>query len=182
MKKFFANFFITGISWLIYNAFFFLMYFLFLATRWTSSRSGDIVDQASFNAYRIALVFFSVLLIMSFIVFFFIGQKTLFKCKNPVLTFLSCFSSYAVIAFVILRSNTLLSFTRSYLDILFSVIIFVKQDLIPPLTDAEYLIWHNELVDRQLLVMDLSTSNLNNALFALFPFIIAYIGLCMRKN
>lgn len=178
MKKFFANFFITGISWLIYNTLFFLLYFLFLGIIWGTSRSGDIVDLASFHAYRIALAIFSVLLIASFLAFFLIGKKILFQCKNLLLTFLSCFSSYAVIALGILRSNTLLSFTRSYLDIFFSVIIFAKQDLTPPLIDAKYL----EIVDKQLLVMHLSTSNLNNALFALLPFIIAFIGLCMRKK
>lgn len=182
MRKFFANFFIMGISWLIYNTFFFLIYLLFLLMRQYDSGSGDIVDSASFNSYVITLVVFSILLIASFIAFFFIGKKVLFKCKNPVLTFLSCFSSYAVIAFLILRSYTLLAFTRSYLDVLFSVIIFAKQDLTPPLIDAEYLIRHNEIMNKQLFVMDLKTANLNNALFALIPFIIAYIGLCVRKK
>lgn len=182
MKKFFANFLITGISWLIYNTFFFLLYLLFLGIIRGTSGSGGIVDSASFNSYVIALAVFSVLLIVSFIAFFFIGKKALFKCKNPVLTFLSCFSSYAVIAFLILSSYTLLAFTRSYLDVLFNVIIFAKQDLTMPLVEAEYLIRYNEIMDNQLLVMDLKTSNLNNALFALIPFIIAYIGLCMRKK
>lgn len=182
MKKFFANFFITGISWLIYNTFFFLIYLLFLAMRWDNSGSGAVVDSSSFYSYVITLAVFSVLLIASFIAFFFIGKKVLLKCKNPVLTFLSCFSSYAVIAFVILRSDTLLAFTRPYLDVLFSVIIFAKQNLVPPVINEEYLIWHSEIVNKQLIVMDLSTSGLNNALFALLPFIIAYIGLCIRKK
>lgn len=183
MKKFFANFFITGMSWLIYNTFFFILYLFFTVMVWSDSGVGAVIDKPKFYAYMVALVVFSVLLIASFVVFFFIGKKYLFKFKNPVFTFLSCFSSYAIIAYEIMHSYTLLAFTRFYLDLLFTVIIFAKQYLSLSLTNAEYWGGHNELFDKQMLVMDLKTSNLYNALFALIPFVIAFLGgLAKKKN
>lgn len=183
MKKFATNFFITGISWLIYNTFFFFIYAVFCMIRHASEDfGGNITNLAGLNEYKIMLAMFSILLIVFFVGFFFIGKKTLLKYQNPVLAFLSCFSSYAFIAFAILRSNTLLAFTRFYLDVLFTVILTKPQDFYPPLTDAEYVPWAAEVWDRQVLVMDLKTSGLLNALFALLPFIIAFIGLCMRKE
>lgn len=180
MKKFFANFFITGIFWLIYNTFFFCIFVLFLAVK-SYSGSGELTI-TEIKSYRISLVIFSILEILFFIGFFFAGKKVLFKYKNPILTFLSCFSSYAVIADKILRSNTLLAFTRSYLDILFHAVYLKYQDLTPPLSEAEFWIWYNEVSDRHRLAFELATSNLLNALFAAIPFVIMFIGLMVRKT
>lgn len=183
MKKFFGNFFITGMAWLLYNTFFFLAYAVFQVTRIASGKFGlRIEDTADIKEFRIVLAIFSVLLILFFIGFFFMGKKVLFKCKNSALTFLSCFSSYVVIAFLIMCSNTQLAFTRSYLDVLFRVIFTKAQDFTPPFNDAAFWDWEMEVMDRHILAMDLATSNLINTLFALLPFGLMFLGLLTRKK
>lgn len=56
------------------------------------------------------------------------------------------------------------------------------QDLAPPLSEAEFWIWYNEVSDRHRLVFELATSNLLNALFAAIPFVIMFIRIDGTEN
>lgn len=179
MKRFVANSFFTGITWLMYNTFFFVIYFLIAAPMIISlggfGTSPDTLQKL--QAFRIIFAVFLLLLIGFCIGFFRLGRKVLYKCSHPIWTFLSCFSAYAVIAACILRSSTQLAFTRSFLEVAANALLPRAQEIQAYVDGLSFAYF-----ERDILCSDIATSNEINALFALVPFIIAYIGLCTRKQ
>ena len=205
MKKFFSNFFITGITWLIFNTFFFVIYFFIAAPM--ISKFGDgfglsIEGMKNLTAYRVLAVAFSVLLVVASFCFFQIGKKLLCNCKNPILTFLSCFLAYAVIAVCIGNTTTNHEFTRPVLEVFSKAVLIRTQDVEnaalsredamflskegpTPLSEEDIaliLFYKNELFLKEQHCYDIAKSTFLNALFALIPFAISFIGLCVRKE
>lgn len=178
IKVFFANFSATFLIWLVYNTAFFTVYFMYCLYRANDEHVGrEIVDIVDFKVNIVLSVIVSVLLVLLLICSFLIGKKSLSKCRNPVLTVISCFSSYIIIAVAIWRSSVLIEFTQSYLAIVLPTVFTRISDFAQPLTDCEYEIWQTELMYRSGYCSELITSaNLNN-LFALLPFTFSYIGI-----
>lgn len=183
MKKFFANFFTTGLLWFAYAVTLFIIYFIHCALESSQGYIGlRIVDLERFKANIAICVVASILLVLLLIGAFFIGQKVLADCRNSVLTAVSCFVPYLIIIICIWNSNILVEFTKSYLSILLPVIGTRISDFSPPINDAEYIIWQTEYFNRSSIYYELVSSPWANALFALFPFLIAYIGFYTKKK
>lgn len=179
MKNFLKNSFLTGFTWLMYNTFFFAVYFLIAAPIIITLGGFGISPDTpqKLQAFRIVFAVFLLLLIGFCIGFFRLGRKVLCKCSHPIWTFLSCFSAYAGIAGCILHSPTQLAFTRSFLEVTANALLPRAQEIQAYVDGISYAYF-----ERDVLCSEIATSNEINALFALIPFIIAYIGLCTRKQ
>lgn len=206
MKAFLKNFFLTGMVWVVFNTVFFVLYFLIAAPiiiEFGAGRSLDVEEgMINLTIYRILAGVFVVLLAVLCFCAFRIGKKLLVKFKNPLLTFLSCFLAYAVVAVCIGTTTTNHEFTRAPLEVWSKAVLIRTQDVenaklsqedamlvsqleIPFSSEEEaarFLFYQDVLLSKEKRCYEIAKSTFLNAVFALLPFGIAYIGLCVRKD
>lgn len=205
MKAFLKNFFLTGIAWVVFNTAFFVLYFLIAAPIIVKFGDGfgvSVEGMKNLTSYRILAAVFVVLLVVLCFFAFRVGKQLLAKFKNPFLTFLSCFLAYAVVAVCIGTTTTNHAFTMAPLEVFSKAVLIRTQDVenavrarelarlalegeAPSLIEEEMeLVWSSPevLFSKEKRCYAIAESTLLNAAFALLPFGMAYIGLCVRKD
>ena len=180
MKKTVINIFLMFISWLIYSTFFCIIYY-FIANPiiygWGEGFRVIIQEMKTLNAHRILAVIFLLFFVVSLLLFFILGRRV-FSKQNLALDLVSCFLPHSITAIFILRSPTTLAVTRPLLEVFTIPIIFTTQDISNYLNCFDFVALYN----KGTLCREVTTSNVNNALFSLIPFIISFVGVRVKNK